>query len=145
VIEVRFRDEFPINLDPVEVVQLGIGQREYSPYADVMPGQIPETVKSERLTRLQAAIRRHQTAFNARCVGCDLDVLMEKPGRDPGQLTGRSPYLQPVQVMAEKAVRSLILNLEGKGSESGQTHIDIKPQLIVRGSTAPPPTGGAQS
>jgi len=25
---------------------------------------------------------------------------MEKPGRDPGQLTGRSPYLQPVQVMA---------------------------------------------
>jgi DNA-binding LacI/PurR family transcriptional regulator len=52
---------------------------------------------------------------------------------------------QPVQVMAEKAVRSLILNLEGKASESGQTHIDIKPQLIVRGSTAPPPTGGAQS
>jgi hypothetical protein len=38
----RFRDEFPINLDPVEVVQLGIGQRGYSPYADVMPGQIPE-------------------------------------------------------------------------------------------------------
>jgi len=25
---------------------------------------------------------------------------MEKPGRIPGQLTGRSPYLQPVQVMA---------------------------------------------
>ena len=74
-------------------------QRPGTPGA-TMPGQIPETVKSERLTRLQAAIRRHQTAFNARCVGCDLDVLMEKPGRDPGQLTGRSPYLQPVQVMA---------------------------------------------
>jgi tRNA-2-methylthio-N6-dimethylallyladenosine synthase len=27
---------------------------------------------------------------------------MEKPGRLSGQLTGRSPYLQPVQVMAPK-------------------------------------------
>ena len=74
-------------------------QRPGTPGA-TMPGQIPETVKSERLARLQDAIRRHQAAFNARCVGCDFDVLMEKPGRDPGQLTGRSPYLQPVQVMA---------------------------------------------
>ena len=32
--------------------------------------------------------------------GCTFDVLMEKPGRLPGQLVGRSPYLQPVQVMA---------------------------------------------
>jgi len=27
-------------------------------------------------------------------------VLLEKPGRHAGQLVGRSPYLQPVQVMA---------------------------------------------
>jgi tRNA-2-methylthio-N6-dimethylallyladenosine synthase len=27
-------------------------------------------------------------------------VLLEKPGRRPGQLVGRSPYLQPVQIMA---------------------------------------------
>jgi len=27
-------------------------------------------------------------------------VLLEKPGRHQGQLVGRSPYLQPVQVMA---------------------------------------------
>ncbi len=61
--------------------------------------QLPEAVKSERLARLQAAIERHQAAFNARCRGRTFDVLFEKPGRLPGQLIGRSPYLQPVQVM----------------------------------------------
>jgi tRNA-2-methylthio-N6-dimethylallyladenosine synthase len=74
-------------------------QRPGTPGA-TMTEQVPEEVKSERLGRLQATIKRHQAAFNARCVGCDFDVLMEKCGRDAGQLTGRSPYLQPVQVMA---------------------------------------------
>ena len=60
---------------------------------------MPEAVKSERLARLQAAIDRNQAAFNARCLGTTLDVLLEKPGRRPGQLVGRSPYLQPVQLM----------------------------------------------
>ena len=36
----------------------------------------------------------------SRCVGRTFDVLLEKPGRYPGQLVGRSPYLQPVQLMA---------------------------------------------
>ena len=74
-------------------------QRPGTPGA-TMTAQVAEEVKSERLARLQAAIRRHQIAFNARCRGLTLEVLMEKPGRLPGQIAGRSPYLQPVQVMA---------------------------------------------
>jgi tRNA-2-methylthio-N6-dimethylallyladenosine synthase len=62
--------------------------------------QVPEDVKVARLAELQAAIDRAQAAFNASCVGRTLDVLLEKPGRHSGQLTGRSPYLQPVQVTA---------------------------------------------
>jgi tRNA-2-methylthio-N6-dimethylallyladenosine synthase len=62
--------------------------------------QVPEEAKADRLRRLQAAIDRHQTAFNARCLGRRLDVLFEKPGRYPGQIVGRTPYLQPVQVTA---------------------------------------------
>jgi tRNA-2-methylthio-N6-dimethylallyladenosine synthase len=62
--------------------------------------QVPEAEKSERLQRLQQAINRHWADFNARCRGLAFDVLFEKTGRRPGQLTGRSPYLQPVQVMA---------------------------------------------
>jgi tRNA-2-methylthio-N6-dimethylallyladenosine synthase len=62
--------------------------------------QIPEATKTERLIRLQAALERQRQAFNAALLGRTLDVLFEKPGRLPGQIAGRSPYLQPVQVMA---------------------------------------------
>jgi tRNA-2-methylthio-N6-dimethylallyladenosine synthase len=62
--------------------------------------QLPDEVTSERLSRLLYAIDRQQAAYNARCVGLTLDVLIEKPGRLSGQLVGRSPYLQPVHVMA---------------------------------------------
>src|SRR5262245_61921080 len=73
--------------------------RPGTPAAD-MPDQIAEEVKSERLYRLQATIDRHQAAFNAQCRDRTFDVLFEKVGRYPGQIVGRSPYLQPVQVMA---------------------------------------------
>jgi tRNA-2-methylthio-N6-dimethylallyladenosine synthase len=77
---------------------------KYSPrpgtQAADMDGQVPEDIKAERLRRLQAAIDRHQAMFNARCRGRSFDVLFEKPGRHAGQIVGRSPYLQPVQVMA---------------------------------------------
>jgi tRNA-2-methylthio-N6-dimethylallyladenosine synthase len=57
-------------------------------------------VKTERLHRLQAVIDRHQARFNARFQDATVGVLLEKPGKLSGQLVGRSPYLQPVQVMA---------------------------------------------
>jgi tRNA-2-methylthio-N6-dimethylallyladenosine synthase len=66
--------------------------------------QIPDEVKAERLARLQDCIDRHQSAFNRNCAGRDLEVLFEKPGRLPGQLVGRSPYLQPVQVIAPSSL-----------------------------------------
>jgi tRNA-2-methylthio-N6-dimethylallyladenosine synthase len=74
-------------------------QRPGTPGA-TMDGQIADDLKAERLARLQDAINRNAAAFNARCVGRTFEVLMDKPGRLPGQITGRSPYLQPVQVIA---------------------------------------------
>jgi tRNA-2-methylthio-N6-dimethylallyladenosine synthase len=76
--------------------------RPGTPAADL--AQLPEAVKDERLQRLQREIDRHQAAFMARCNGMTFDVLFERPGRHPGQLVGRSPYLQPVQVMAPQAM-----------------------------------------
>jgi tRNA-2-methylthio-N6-dimethylallyladenosine synthase len=67
-----------------------------------MSDQVPPEEKSERLQRLQAVITRHQRNFNAGFAGRTIDVLLEKPGRLSGQLVGRSPYLQAVQVMAPK-------------------------------------------
>ncbi|MGD9740627.1 MAG: tRNA (N6-isopentenyl adenosine(37)-C2)-methylthiotransferase MiaB, partial [Bauldia sp.] len=60
--------------------------------------QVPEAVKTSRLLRLQALIAEQQTAFNRSRIGMRMDVLFEKPGRKPGQLVGRSPWLQPVHV-----------------------------------------------
>jgi tRNA-2-methylthio-N6-dimethylallyladenosine synthase len=81
---------------------------KYSPRpgtpAATMAEQVPEEVKVERLARLQATIDRHQAAFNARARGMTFAVLLEKPGRHPGQLVGRSPYLQAVQVTAPAAM-----------------------------------------
>ena len=61
-----------------------------------MDGHVEETVKSERLRRLQALLGEQQAAFMKSLEGQEIAVLLEKPGRDAGQLVGRSPWLQPV-------------------------------------------------
>ncbi|HET7849670.1 MAG TPA: tRNA (N6-isopentenyl adenosine(37)-C2)-methylthiotransferase MiaB [Pseudolabrys sp.] len=72
--------------------------RPGTPAADM--DQVPPEEKSKRLQRLQALIGKQQRAFNATFAGRSVDVLLEKPGRLAGQLVGKSPYLQAVQVMA---------------------------------------------
>jgi tRNA-2-methylthio-N6-dimethylallyladenosine synthase len=67
--------------------------------AAALPRQVAEDVKDERLARLQALINAQQTAFNAACVGRTLPVLWERPGRNAGQIVGRSPYLQGVHAV----------------------------------------------
>lgn len=66
-----------------------------------MDGHVAEDVKSERLERLQALLFRQQREFARTCIGKEIDLLLEKPGRMPGQLVGRSPWLQPVNVDAK--------------------------------------------
>ena len=65
---------------------------------------VPEDIKDERLKRLQASLLRHQEAFVESRVGMEMSVLIEKPGRRPGQIVGRSPWLQPV-ILDETAGR----------------------------------------
>jgi tRNA-2-methylthio-N6-dimethylallyladenosine synthase len=65
-----------------------------------MPDQVSDDAASARLQQLQARIEEQQRQFNESCVGRTLDVLFEKAGRHPGQIVGRSPYLQPVHVVA---------------------------------------------
>jgi tRNA-2-methylthio-N6-dimethylallyladenosine synthase len=64
--------------------------------------QVEEAVKDARLQTLQALIAQQQTAFAQGLVGRSVDLLIEKPGRHPGQMVGRSPWLQPV-IVDEKA------------------------------------------
>jgi tRNA-2-methylthio-N6-dimethylallyladenosine synthase len=62
------------------------------------PGQVPEAEKDQRLYELQALLRAQQGRFNAGCVGLSLPVLFAGHGRHPGQVVGRSPFLQPVHM-----------------------------------------------
>ncbi len=73
--------------------------RPGTPAAD-HANQVPEEVKSERLSRLQQLLDQQQAAFNARLIDKVVPILFERPGRRPGQLIGRSPYLQLVHAEA---------------------------------------------
>jgi tRNA-2-methylthio-N6-dimethylallyladenosine synthase len=69
--------------------------RPGTPAAD-LDGQVPEDVKRDRLHQLQRLIDRDRHNFDRATVGRRLDVLFEGRGRKPGQIAGRSPYLQAV-------------------------------------------------
>ncbi|MBY0330387.1 MAG: tRNA (N6-isopentenyl adenosine(37)-C2)-methylthiotransferase MiaB [Acetobacteraceae bacterium] len=62
------------------------------------PHPVPEAEKEARLATLQALLRAQQDGFNRSRVGTTLPVLFTGPGRHPGQVAGRSPWLQPVHV-----------------------------------------------
>src|SRR5579875_2189887 len=85
VAEVRYASAFSFKYSP----------RPGTPAAS-MSAQVPEPVKAERLARLQALLERQTRAFAEGLVGRTLPVLFERTGRRPGQVVGRSPYLQAV-------------------------------------------------
>ncbi len=91
-----------------EVNYAGAFSFKYSPRpgtpAATREDQIPEDVKNDRLARLQTLLTGQQAAFNKSCVGQTLTVLLEKPGRQKGQLIGRSPYLQSVHLEAPESL-----------------------------------------
>ncbi len=72
--------------------------------AAAAPKQISEKVKDERLQALQKLLLEQQNAFNDAQIGKTLEVLFEKPGREAGQLVGRSPWLHPVHARADAAM-----------------------------------------
>jgi len=107
--DVQFAGSFSFKYSP----------RPGTPAAD-MDNQVPEDVKTQRLKELQELIDRQQAGFNRDCVGQTLDILFEKIGRHPGQIVGKSPYLQPVQVMAPPSLIGTIapVKIDDTGSYS---------------------------
>ncbi|CAD0207280.1 (dimethylallyl)adenosine tRNA methylthiotransferase [Agrobacterium tumefaciens] len=84
--------------------------RPGTPGAD-LTDQVAEDVKAERLERLQALLLRQQKEFAESLVGKTMDVLLEKPGRMPEQLIGRSPWLQSVNLDAKTLKIGDIVNV----------------------------------
>ena len=89
---------------------------KYSPRpgtpAAALPAQVDEAVKSERLAALNALIDRDRKRFDLAQLGATLPVLWEKPGRQPGQLIGRSPYLQAVWARAPASLIGAVTPVE---------------------------------
>jgi len=69
------------------------------------------------LARLQNSLAHQQKTFNRSFVGRTLPVLFEKPGRHPGQLAGRSPWLQPVHAVAPPALLGRVAAVAVAGIE----------------------------
>jgi len=125
---------------------------KYSPRpgtpAAMLPSQIPESIKSKRLERLQALLRRQQDAFNRSCIGRTLSVLLDRGGRHHGQLVGRSPYLQAVQVAAAPALLGTIAEVEIRSAQpnslTGCLAVDAPQTLVGRAiSSCAPGLSGA--
>ncbi len=118
--------------------------RPGTPAADMEP-QVEEHVKSERLSELQVLLRQQQHTFNHNCMGRKIPVLFTGKGRNPGQLVGRSPYLQPVHADAPEKFIGSIQNVDitqvGTNSLSGlcagdnaQSEPSVRPEVLNEGA-----------
>ncbi|MGZ5872017.1 MAG: tRNA (N6-isopentenyl adenosine(37)-C2)-methylthiotransferase MiaB [Bradyrhizobium sp.] len=86
---------------------------KYSPRPGTPAAEMQEMVSAEemdeRLVRLQELIDSQQSAFNKAMIGNTVDVLFERSARNPGQIVGRTAYLQPAHVMASEEIIGQVL------------------------------------
>ncbi len=99
---------------------------KYSPRpgtpAAVLDGQVEDAVKSDRLAELQALLDHQQLAFNLSCRGRVLPVLFDRRGRRPGQLVGRSPYMQPVHATLDDGFLGTIAEMRIEDAFANSLH-----------------------
>ena len=85
---------------------------KYSPRpgtpAATMEGAVAPEVMDDRLQRLQARLAAHSLAFNHATIGKDLSILIDRKGRLPGQMIGKSPWLQSVFVETDARIGDML-------------------------------------
>ncbi|MDO5758466.1 MAG: tRNA (N6-isopentenyl adenosine(37)-C2)-methylthiotransferase MiaB [Rhodobacterales bacterium] len=107
--------DFQATLDLIEEVRFG---QAYSFRYSTRPGtpaaeraQVSDAEASERLQRLQALLTRQQREIQQSMVGREVEVLLERAGRQPGQMVGKSQYLHAVHVTAPQAAPGDLLRV----------------------------------
>jgi tRNA-2-methylthio-N6-dimethylallyladenosine synthase len=110
------REDFAATL--ALVTQIGYAAAysfKYSPRPGTPAADLQETASAvemdERLVRLQGLIDSQQSAFNQAAIGRTVDVLFERAARNPGQIVGRTAYLQPAHVMASPDIVGRVLRV----------------------------------
>jgi tRNA-2-methylthio-N6-dimethylallyladenosine synthase len=106
-------EDFRATLDLVDAI--GHAQAysfKYSPRpgtpAATMGGQVAPEIMDERLQRLQALLNDQQHAFNRATLGARTRVLIERRGKLPGQMLGKSPWLQSVHLMTDAPIGTMV-------------------------------------
>jgi tRNA-2-methylthio-N6-dimethylallyladenosine synthase len=124
------------------VREIGFAQAfsfKYSPRpgtpAASMRGQVKEATKVEHLAELQALLADQARAFNEATVGRVLPVLLERAGRHDGQMVGRTPYLQPVHLLAPGARPGMLMDV---AIEESQPHSLAGAPLVAPGARPQP-------
>ncbi len=110
-------EDFEDTLKVVEQVQYQSAYSfKYSPRpgtpAANMAGLVREDMKSERLERLQNLLNNQQLTFNQKTVGLTMPVLFERKGKQAGQLQGRTPYNQSINVPANDRLLGEIVDVQ---------------------------------
>src|SRR6201991_839518 len=121
------------------VMQIGYAAAysfKYSPRPGTPAAEMRETVSAadmdERLVRLQELIDSQQSAFNRATIGTTVDVLFERAARNPGQMVGRTAYLQPAHVMASSDIIGKVLPVR----------VDSLERYSLLGELVPAPLAG---
>jgi tRNA-2-methylthio-N6-dimethylallyladenosine synthase len=98
-------EDFQDTLNLIKTVKYGSAfSFKYSPRPGTPAAeraQVPEDEKNDRLQRLQALLSQQQRELQDAMVGREVSVLFEKPGRQAGQMVGKSEYLHAVHVTAD--------------------------------------------
>src|SRR6266850_32828 len=107
-------EEFAATLALVmQIGYAGAYSFKYSPRPGTPAADMRETVSAaemdERLVRLQELIDSQQSAFNKAMIGNTVDVLFERAARNPGQIVGRTAWLQPAHVFASPDIIGKVL------------------------------------
>ncbi len=91
------------------------------------PYRVDEATKDRRLQEVQALLRDQQTAFNLSKAGETVPVLFTGPGRRPGQLSGRTPWLQPVHASGDLSLVGRIVPVRILTGNSNSLHGELPP------------------
>ena len=114
---------------------------KYSPRPGTPAADLQETVSAaemdERLVRLQELIDSQQSAFNQAAIGSTVDVLFERAARNPGQIVGRTAYLQPAHVMASPDIIGQVLPVTIESLERYSLLGTLAPSNLAPSTLAP--------
>ena len=106
-------EDFQATLAIVDAVRYAAAYSfKYSPRpgtpAATMAGAVPPAVMDERLQRLQARLAEHSLAFNRATIGKATTILIDRKGRLPGQMIGKTPWLQSIFVETDAPIGTML-------------------------------------